>query len=310
MRRTLFRSAVVGTVIALVAASAATSAFAQGGHSRFGGFVGVQGGKGGFGPGGLFGGGFQIGSGMGGPGLGGPGFAFGFGRGGLGGPGGPHGGPGGGGIFTSDVLTPAASFLGISVSTLAGDLNGGKTLAQEATAKGKTATDLINAIVAAQKTNLDNEKAAGWITADQETALLQQYTNEVTALVNTGPGVPAGGGQQSGPLQAAATFLGMSVSDIQSALKSGKTLADLAKAANKSVDDLVQALIAPAKSNLDQAVKNGKITQAQENTILSNLTTRATNFVNGTKPTTTQTNSLKMLVARYTTLHAFAKLHH
>ena len=87
-------------------------------------------------------------------------------------PAGP-GGPGGGGVLISDVLTPAAAFLGISVSTLASDLNGGKTLAQEATAKGKTAADLINAIVAAQKTNLDNQKAAGWITADQETALLR-----------------------------------------------------------------------------------------------------------------------------------------
>ena len=92
-------------------------------------------------------------------------------------------------LLFSDVLTPAAAFLNISVSTLAADLNGGKTLAQEATAKSKTAADLIAAIVAAQKTNLDNEKAAGWITADQETSLLAGYTKAVTALVNNGPPV-------------------------------------------------------------------------------------------------------------------------
>ena len=49
------------------------------------------------------------------------------------------GGPGGGGILAFDALTPAAAFLNISVSTLTTDLAGGKTLAQEATAKGKTA---------------------------------------------------------------------------------------------------------------------------------------------------------------------------
>jgi hypothetical protein len=270
MRRTLFRVTAIGT-IALVAAALASSAFGAHGHG-YGPRMGVRTfGPGGFGPGGL-------GIGFGRP-IGGPGLAFGE-------HGGPGMGPGGGGPIFADVLTPSASFLGLSVSTLASDLNGGKTLAQEATAKGKTASDLINAIVAAQKTNLDNQKAAGWITADQETALLQHYTDEVTELVNNGPGVPPGGGRPGGVLSTAATFLGMSVSDVQSALKSGKTLADLATSKGKSVSDLVNALIAPAKTNLDQAVKDGKITSAQEQTIVTSLTTRVTNLVNGTKPST------------------------
>ena len=133
---------------------------------------------------------------------------------GIGFPGMGPGGPGGGGVLTSDVLTPAASFLGVSVSTLASDLSGGKTLADEAKAKNKTADDLIKAIVGSQKANLDNEKAAGWITADQETALLAQYTAAVTELVNNGPPVPPTG-KGGGLLETAATFLGMSVSDLR-----------------------------------------------------------------------------------------------
>jgi hypothetical protein len=302
MRRTLFRVTSVAAVAALVVAAVASSAFGANGHGRFGPRFGHVFDTGGFGPGGLMGGG---GAGFGGPAFGGPGMR-GFGFGGHG-PGGP-GGPGGGGVLTSDLLTPAASFLGISVSTLASDLAGGKTLAQEATAKGKTASDLINAIVAAEKTNLDNEKAAGWITADQETALLARYTAEVTALVNNGPPVPAAG-QHGGLLDTAATFLGMSVSDIQSALKSGKTLADLATSKGKTAADLVTALEAPAKANLDQAVKDGKITQAQENTILANLTTHLTNLVNGTKPSTAQMNSLRNSLIKLATLHTFGKRH-
>jgi hypothetical protein len=277
MRRTLTRLGFAVGLASVFMAVGAGAAFAAHGHARFGGRLAFQNRADGMGPGGMGGGiiGFA------GPGLGRPGFFRGF----AGGPGGP-GGPGA--TLYSDVLTPAASFLGISVSTLASDLNGGKTLAQEATAKNKTAADLIAAIVAAQKTNLDNEKAAGWITADQETNLLTAYTNAVTDLVNNGPPVPPSGAKQGagGPLQIVSTYLGISVSDLQTALKNGKTLADEVTAAGngKTVAGLVAALEAQAKTKLDDAVKNGTITQAQENTILADMTTHLTNMINGVKP--------------------------
>jgi len=292
MRRTVFR-VTVGAMVAAVAAALAVSALAAGGHG-YGprmGFHGMR--AGGPGPGGLM---------MGGPMFfGGPAGAWvrGFGM----GPGGP-GGPGGGGVLTSDVLTPAAGFLGISVSTLASDLASGKTLSQEATAKSKKVDDLIAAIVAAQKTNLDNEKAAGWITADQETAILARYTDAVTELVNDGPPVP-GAGRSGGPLQTAATFLGMSVSDLQAALKSGKSLADVAKDKGKSVDDLVTALLAPVKKNLDQAVTDGRITQAQETTLLSHVKDGLTNLVNNTHPDGAKINAVRMGVVRLAMLNLF-----
>ena len=293
MRRTVFR-VTVGAMVAVIATALTGSAVAANGHGygpRMGFHVFRTGG---FGPGGPMGGAAFFG---------GPG---GFGMRGFGiGPGGPGGGAG---VLTSDVLTPAAGFLGISVSTLASDLNAGKTLAQEATAKGKTASDLINAIVAAQKTNLDNEKAAGWITADQETAILAQYTSAVTELVNSGPPVPRAG-KAGGLLQTAATFLGVSVSDLQSDLQSGKSLADVAKAQGKSVDDLVTALVAPAKKNLDQAVSDNKITQAQETAILSKITTALTNLVNNTKPSNAQMSTTQMSIMRHALLTTLAKRH-
>jgi hypothetical protein len=292
MRRTLFR-VTIGAMVAVLAAALAGSALAQRGHdygprTAFHGFR-----AGGLGPGGLLGGGGMM--------FGRPG-GFGARGAGVGGPGGA-----GGGVLTSDVLTPAAAFLGISLSTLTSDLKAGKTLAQEATAKGKTADDLIGAIVAAQKTNLDNQKAAGWITADQETAILARYTDAVTDLVNNGP--PAVGTAKSGGgvLQTAATFLGMSVSDLQAALKSGKSLADVTKAQGKSVDDLVTALLAPAKKNLDQAVTDGKLTQAQETTILSHLTTGLTNLVNNVKPAAPQLSAMTAGILEYARPAAFAR---
>jgi len=220
--------------------------------------------------------------------MGGPGFGFRtFGPGaGFAGPGlgERYGGPGGAGALVIDSLTPAADYLGISVSTLQSDLKGGKTLAQEATAKNKTASGVIDAIVAAEKKVLDAENAAGWITDAQETNLLAAIKDQVTDLVNNGPPVVPSGTPSGGPLQTAADYLGMSVSDLQADLKAGKTLADEAKAKNKSVDGLVQALLAPLKTELDKRVAAGDITAAQETSILNSATTHLTNFVNGTKP--------------------------
>ena len=210
---------------------------------------------------------------------GGPGLDGGFGQevpvpgGHRGGPGGPGGGP------SVRILAPAAKYLDISVATLTADLKSGKTLAEEATAKGKTSAGLIDAIVASHKTVLDAANAAGWITDAQETALLTRLTTQVTKLVNEGP--PA---EKAGPLEAAATYIGISVSALQADLKAGKTLAQVAVAEGKTVDGLVSALTAQAKTNLDKAVADGKLTAAQEQKLLDDLTEHVTNFVNHTKP--------------------------
>jgi D-Tyr-tRNAtyr deacylase len=262
MVQTLKRPLLVITAVAAIAGIASSTALAARGH----GFsMRMAAARGGFDP---FAGGPLAGAHFGA-----------FGGFGLAGPGGGRG-PGGG-ILAADVLTPAASFLGVSVSTLAADLKSGKTLAQEATAKGKTASALIDAIVASEKTVLDSENAAGWITDAQETALIGTLTDEITNLVNAGPPVPPT--KKPGLLDTAATYLGISVSELQADLKAGKTLADEATAKGKTVDGLVSALTAQAKTSLDAAVTAGTITAAQEQTLLTNLTQRVTDLVNNAK---------------------------
>jgi D-Tyr-tRNAtyr deacylase len=241
-----------------------------GAFSRFGGFGGAGGGQG-----------------FGGLGLGG------FGGGAAGGR-----GAGGASILGSDILTPSAAFLGISVTALEADLNSGKTLAQEAVAKGKTAADLITAVVASEKTVLDAENAAGWITSSQETSLLSTLTTQITSLVNNGPPVPPTA-NATGPLQTAATYLGVSVSTLQSDLKAGQTLAQVATAQGKTADGLIAALVAAAKMSLDAQITAGTITQAQEGTILARVTTQLTNFVNNTKSESAATTTNTKLMQLY-----------
>lgn len=97
---------------------------------------------------------------------------------------------------------------------------------------------------------------------------------------------PPGAHRLGGVLAAAASYLGLSESSVQSQLRSGKTLAQIVQetGGDKNVDGLVQALVDASKAKLDAAVAAGKLTQAQEDTILSNSKQRFTDLVNGVRP--------------------------
>jgi hypothetical protein len=84
-----------------------------------------------------------------------------------------------------------------------------------------------------------------------------------------------------GHLSAAAEYLGLSVPALLEKLSSGQSLADIAKAQDKSVDGLKKAMVADAKERLDQAVENGMLTEAQAKEALSEIEARIDDLVNG-----------------------------
>ena len=191
----------------------------------------------------------------------------------------------------------ASSYLGISTDQIQTDLQNGQTLAQIATAQGKTADGLVSALVAGAKSKLDTAVGDGKLTSDQEanilSALQTQITNEVNGM-NAGFGGDRGGFGGGfarpgfgvglgGNLTAATTYLGLSTDQIQTDLQNGQTLAQIATAQGKTADGLVSALVAAEKTNLDQAVSDGKLTADQETNILSMAQKLLTNFVNGTR---------------------------
>ncbi len=278
MLHTMKRGFLVGAVVAIIAALCSVSALAARGHGKFGPRASAGLGMGGFGP-------FADMRGFGGmPGFGGA--MFGMGGFGFGGPGMGHHGPGfggGGGLLAAEVLKTTASYLGIPLATLQADLKGGKTLAEEAVAKGKTADGLIKALTDAAKENLDAAVAAGWLTDSQASRVLEATTRVITDLVKNGPGVPSGL-KKAGPLNAAATYLGMSVDDLVSALKGGKTLAEITGGKpGKSVDGLVTALTADLQKKLDAAVADKHLTQSQATAIMNRVTEHVKDWINGVK---------------------------
>jgi len=82
-------------------------------------------------------------------------------------------------------------------------------------------------------------------------------------------------------LEAAAKTLGMTTDALTSALRSGKTLLDLAREKNVDVLKLRTAIADAQKAAIDQAVKEGKLTQAQADKLKANLKPENIDLVRG-----------------------------
>jgi len=81
-----------------------------------------------------------------------------------------------------------AKYVGITPAELRTELQSGKSLAQIATAHGKTVAGLKTAILDAAKARLDKAVTAGTLTATQEQSLLDRLSAHIDQLVNrTGP---------------------------------------------------------------------------------------------------------------------------
>jgi hypothetical protein len=179
----------------------------------------------------------------------------------------------------------AASYLGLTRDELIAQVKSGKTLAQIAVAQGKSVDGLIDALVAAGTAELDKRVADGTLTAAQRDTIVSQLRARVSNFVNGTGGRPGFGSpaDSAGSMAAtAASYLGLTQDQLVQQLQSGKTLAQVAAAQGKSVDGLIDALVAAATAELDKRVADGTLTAAQRDMIASQLRTRITAFVNGT----------------------------
>ena len=84
-------------------------------------------------------------------------------------------------------LAAAAGFLGVTEAELRSSLEDGDTLAQLATANGKTAAGLVDALVAAAKADLDEKVEAGRLTPAQRDAILEHMESRVERIVTGEP---------------------------------------------------------------------------------------------------------------------------
>jgi|SRR5581483_11039941 len=87
------------------------------------------------------------------------------------------------GLLRRGLIRVSAAYLGLTPAQVRADLRNGQTLAQIATAQGKTTAGLEQAITDAVKTRLDNAVAAGRITAQREQQILTRLGNRLDTLV-------------------------------------------------------------------------------------------------------------------------------
>jgi hypothetical protein len=163
-------------------------------------------------------------------------------------------------------LAAAAKALGLSTSDLLAKLSDGKT----------TIADV------AQQQKVDLQKVVDAMTAaahDQiENLVHQPFAKPFARDGHGGPG-RAGVAGASG-LDAAAKALGMSTSDLETQLRQGKTIAQVAKSKGVDVNKVIDAMVAAAQSKLDDAVHNGRLTQQQADALATRLKDRITQMVN------------------------------
>jgi transposase-like protein len=208
-----------------------------------------------------------------------------------------HGGPFGPGFGIHEAvsdLSVAAQAIGISESDLTTALRSGRSIAEVAKQHGVEVQTVIDALVKDAESELAAAVKAGTITQAQADQIKPGIEARVTAQVNApggmfphglfgpfGPGRLGGFGPGPGAsLSVAAKTIGVSEATLVKAVRGGSSIAAVAKQHGVTPQQVVAALVADAKTRLNQAVKAGRITQEQANAIESNLSQRITGLVN------------------------------
>jgi len=193
--------------------------------------------------------------------------------------GGRHGGfgmrglPGTGSVNIMNVIATA---LGMEQADLQTELHqGGKTVAELAKDKGVSTDAIVDVIVAAYKTSLDLSVTNGDLTQTQADAVLE-------AVRVFAPTYLEQSFADNSPMAAIAKTLGLTQTELMTAMREGKTIAELAQEKGVSTDAIVNAIVAAEKERLDQAVADGKLTQAQADALLKVTRVMAPSYLEGT----------------------------
>lgn len=152
-----------------------------------------------------------------------------------------------------------------------------------------TRDELETAIDDAASATVDDAVANGDIPQDRAEDIKQRIEETDGFGPFFGPGPHHGPGGRhfffhGDLIQSAADSLGMSVDDLTAELRDGKTIADVAAEKNVSVDDLTADILATAKTDLDQKVADGDLTQEKADEIYSRLSENIGDIINGEGP--------------------------
>ena len=141
---------------------------------------------------------------------------------------------------------------------------------------------LSDALLQALKNRIDEAVEAGRLTEERAETLKERLDAEDAPLLFGGFGHGRDHGHLGNvaTLETAASYLELTEAELRSQLADEKSLAEIAEAEGKSVDGLVGTLVDSARTKLDQAVEDGRLTNAQADEIKGSLEERIRELVN------------------------------
>lgn len=92
------------------------------------------------------------------------------------------------------------------------------------------------------------------------------------------------GGPGGDDLAGAAAALGMTADELQTAIQSGQTIADIAKDKGVDIDTVIDSMLESMKAHFDAEVASGEHSQDEADAMLSDMRTRLEAMVNGQMP--------------------------
>ena len=185
-------------------------------------------------------------------------------------------------------LQGIADVIGIDLETLKAGIEDGRTLAEIAVANGSTAQAVIDHITTRMNERIDQAVADGELTEEAAGEVRAELAEDVAAKVNEGfdrhgeDGIRGGWLKQR--LDEAAdrltALLGVTEDQLETELKSGKSLGEIATANGVEPQAVIDLLTTEAEAMIDEALAEDEIDQAEADELRAELLPKIGTFVN------------------------------
>ncbi len=201
-----------------------------------------------------------------------------------------------------DLLGESAKYLGLAPKDLAVKLPGTSVGKIADATPNKSKTGLVTALSAAANEDIAKALSDKKITDDQAKKLRDGLAGEINTFVDrTWPTKPTAAQRPvvsnvkaflGDMLQTARDYLGgVTLQDVTTAMRSGKSLGDIANDKGKSRDGLVQVLTTAANTRIDKAVADKQLTAEQATTLKTKVAAEIATFVDRKAPAKTTTTN-------------------
>jgi ribosomal protein S20 len=159
-----------------------------------------------------------------------------------------------------------------------------------AAALGVDEAKLNSSYTSAVNSTVDAAVAAGTLTQAQADKIKAAAANGFQGHLGGGKGRGGDMGGRGGAIdrsvatEAAAKALSMTLDELKAEMQAGKSIATVAAAKNVQVQTVKDAMLAAIKTNLDQKVAAGTLTQAQADTAYQAAQTHVDRLINSARP--------------------------